>query len=392
MTDDNQHSGRKKSAQQTQHLSPDGVWRSFPKVPNLICYVKSGTYYGRCKVKGKIIRRSLHKEGEGEISFTIAKLRLADFIKAERTQPVYGTFADLRAKYEADLNASTRVNEKSRAYRKYCIGMILKTWPEIDALPLKKITEQACKEWASKLSQRIAPVYYNNTIGTFKLIIAKGELAKNPANGISRLGVTHTALHLPEPDQFKAILLTMETAGGGASKHCADYIRFLAYSGCRISEAAAVTWADVDFERGQVKVVNAKQWKSKNNIPFRYVPMIAEMKELLERLKAERNPQPADKVCLVYKCVDSLTRACKKVGAARITHHDLRHLFATRCIESGVDIPTVSRWLGHRDGGALAMRVYGHLRNVHSIAMAQLVRFDPAAPKQIGEMTSEKAA
>jgi site-specific recombinase XerD len=31
---------------------------------------------------------------------------------------------------------------------------------------------------------------------------------------------------------------------------------------------------------------------------------------------------------------------------ARITHHDLRHLFAMRCIESGVDVPTVSRWLG----------------------------------------------
>lgn len=45
--------------------------------------------------------------------------------------------------------------------------------------------------------------------------------------------------------------------------------------------------------------------------------------------------------------------AAKKVGMKRITHHDLRHLFATRCIESGMDIPTVSRWLGHKDGGAL---------------------------------------
>jgi len=44
---------------------------------------------------------------------------------------------------------------------------------------------------------------------------------------------------------------------------------------------------------------------------------------------------------------------------APITHHDLRHLFATRCIETGVDIPTVSRWLGHKDGGGLAMKVYG---------------------------------
>jgi hypothetical protein len=53
----------------------------------------------------------------------------------------------------------------------------------------------------------------------------------------------------------------------------------------------------------------------------------------------------------------------------------LRHLFATRCIESGVDIPTVSRWLGHKDGGALAMKVYGHLRDQHSTNMAKKVIF-----------------
>jgi len=60
----------------------------------------------------------------------------------------------------------------------------------------------------------------------------------------------------------------------------------------------------------------------------------------------------------------------------RITHHDLRHLFATRCIESGVDIPTVSRWLGHKDGGALAMRVYGHRRDSQLVNMAQKVTFN----------------
>jgi integrase len=60
----------------------------------------------------------------------------------------------------------------------------------------------------------------------------------------------------------------------------------------------------------------------------------------------------------------------------------LRHLFATRCIESGVDIPTVSRWLGHKDGGALAMKTYGHLRREHSIAQAQRVTFAPVVTKQ----------
>jgi integrase len=53
----------------------------------------------------------------------------------------------------------------------------------------------------------------------------------------------------------------------------------------------------------------------------------------------------------------------------------LRYLFATRCIESGVDIPTVSRWLGHQDGGALCIKTYGHLRDEHSANEAKKVAF-----------------
>src|SRR5437763_8429652 len=101
------------------------------------------------------------------------------------------------------------------------------------------------------------------------------------------------------------------------------------------------------------------------------------MRTLLERLTKETHA-PQDPVCKVGECAKSLTRACRLIATPRITHHDLRHLFATRCIESGVDIPTVSRWLGHSDGGALAMKVYGHLRDSHSVAQAQRVTFAPA--------------
>jgi integrase len=48
--------------------------------------------------------------------------------------------------------------------------------------------------------------------------------------------------------------------------------------------------------------------------------------------------------------------------------HDLRHFFASHCLERGVDVPTVSRWLGHKDGGVLVLRTYGHLRDDHSLA------------------------
>ncbi|HTV40435.1 MAG TPA: tyrosine-type recombinase/integrase [Candidatus Sulfotelmatobacter sp.] len=53
------------------------------------------------------------------------------------------------------------------------------------------------------------------------------------------------------------------------------------------------------------------------------------------------------------ECKRSLRTACELAGLHRLTHHDFRHLFTTRCIESGVDIPTVARWRGDKDGGAM---------------------------------------
>jgi hypothetical protein len=40
-------------------LSPDGKWKSFPKVPNLLQYVPTGIFYARIKVHGKLVRRRL---------------------------------------------------------------------------------------------------------------------------------------------------------------------------------------------------------------------------------------------------------------------------------------------------------------------------------------------
>ena len=69
---------------------------------------------------------------------------------------------------------------------------------------------------------------------------------------------------------------------------------------------------------------------------------------------------PNEKVFRVNEAQKAIDSATRKLGLPRITHHDLRHLFAAAGIEGGVDIPTVSRWLGHKDGGALAMKTYGH--------------------------------
>jgi integrase len=66
---------------------------------------------------------------------------------------------------------------------------------------------------------------------------------------------------------------------------------------------------------------------------------------LLERIKHDREEEPAmESVMRVHEAQKSLDRGLETLSLPRITHHDLRHYFATICIESGVDIPTFSKW------------------------------------------------
>ena len=367
----------KSKSKRAERLSPDGKWRSFPKVPNLLQYCSTGKYFARVKVQGKLIRRGIDAS-----SFEQAKLALHDFLKQHaEPEAELGTFGAALKRYLRASNTAHDLSPETKRYRRYCVKSLLAIWPRLRATQLRKITEQDCQDWAARFSAAKDEQYFNNTLSALRSIIEAGGVSrdKNPARKIKRLGVKPTELHLPEPEQFNRILQIVETSGAGQQQHCADLIRFLAFSGCRISEARKVTWADVDLARGEIRVTNAKRSKRSSGAATRQVPIIPPMRELLDRL-AKENPLPSARVCVLGECEKSLARACKLAGVFRLTHHDLRHLFATRCIEAGVDIPTVSRWLGHSDGGALAMKTYGHLRREHSAAMAQRVTFGATQP------------
>ena len=238
----------------------------------------------------------------------------------------------------------------------------------------------------SAFSKAASPTNYNNTASllghVLNVAIEAGVIYANPAAVVKRTPIRGKDIDLPSTEKFNELLEEMRAVHSRDSRNCADFVQGLAVTGMRKGEANALEWRDLDFEGGEI-VVRGDAETGTKNWEVRRVPMIRDARALFERMRAERADEPLDsKVFLVRESQKSLDRACKKVGADRITHHSLRHLFGTRCIESGVDIPTVSRWLGHRDGGALAMRVYGHLRNEHSIEQAQRVTFAPVPPNQ----------
>ncbi len=286
--------------------------------------------------------------------------------------------------FKRELEQDATIKPQSKGYRLWCLRKIELSWPELWKLRLDEITSAACKEWAAKLSGEIASHYYNNTIATLRQVLQVGIKAhrhrgggmlENPAAELKRVRVKQKDLHLPEPSQFKELVANLRKHSGGWGRRVGDLVEFLAYGGMRInSEALMVAWEDVDWQRKQIVVRGDPETGTKNS-EIRRVPLIPDMEALLKRLKDHLGGLPTGRILQANRCNESLARACKEIGIPRITHHDLRHLFATRCIESGVDIPTVSKWLGHKDGGALAMKTYGHLRNEHSQAMAQKVKF-----------------
>jgi integrase len=352
----------------------DTIWVKTP-YPNLLRYKPSGTYFGRVRVNGKLIRRSLETH-----VLTVAKIKLSDFLQDHRRlainkgESVKGEviIGILKKEIENDHNNKPR----TKLYKEEVLTALEKTWPELYSTDIAKITQNDCNAWAALHGKEYSPTRFNGALGVvrriFDIAVEHGYRVDNPAKFVDRRAVKPKELHLPSQAQFQEMARHIETSGAGQAKDCANLFQFLAFSGLRIDEARHVLWSDVDFKKGMLHVCFTITKNGKD----RWVPLNSSLRQLLEKMRAERPNEPLEKNAMqVFECQKSIDRAAKLSGVKRITHHDLRHLFATRCIEAGVDIPTVSRWLGHQDGGALCMKTYGHLRDEHSQREALKVTF-----------------
>lgn len=357
---------------------PEKLWQK-TQYANLWRYVPSETLYARMRVDGKLIVKSLKTD-----VISVGKLRLADLEKKERASAEDGakanagklTFGGALEIYKERLAKDPTLKPRSKDYYNERIAALVKSWPKLEATDIRNISKRDCVEWGVKFAADSSPTAYNNTLAVlkavFEIAMEFGARYENPARTVKRRSPKQKTLNLPSQAVFNQWLETMEKLGDGWCIASANLVRFLAYGGFRISEAHEITWADCDFDKKRIFVRGHVTDGTKNS-ETRFVPMIPDMHNLLERIRGDA--KPGDRVMRIKECQGTMDRAAAKIGMQRITHHDLRHLFITRCIESGVDVPTASRWAGHKDGGALAMRTYGHLRDEHSTDMAAKVSF-----------------
>ena len=356
---------------QTQDWQPTGIHNLF---------VLNGHYYLRVKPKGQArIRESLHTDNK-QIAMVRMRDRLLE-IGLEPRQSEDGTWGGLVEQWLSMLDAKHAagdIEERTVEYKKDLIKNIRLTWQGFDQEKLSDTVGLELGAWRAKHCTKYSAPRANGAQTVLRELLALArELKMIPdarreellrALKFAKVKYDYKRLTLQLPTQAQMDQLELEiyrrcqvrgTLGG-------YLFSFLRYSGCRIDSAAHVLRCDVFRDRGQLHFRKAKYG------PYT-IPLFPQLLAVIDRIEQNVPGGPDDQLLPTVSLQTVLRSACKQLMLSHLSHHDLRHVFATRCIEQGVPVPTVASWLGHKDGGRTVMQIYGHLRQEHSDQEAKRV-------------------
>ena len=138
------------------------------------------------------------------------------------------------------------------------------------------------------------------------------------------------------------------------------------YAGLRIGELCALRWRDIRLDEGIINIsrtvyrlqsvdANGKKTKvvvekPKSKKSIREIPIPEHLKDLLKTRKGQDEEyllSGSEKIVEPRGMQRYIKKLTEKLEMEKVTCHTLRHTFATRCVEFGVDIKTLSEILGH---------------------------------------------
>jgi integrase len=331
------------------------------KVENLFKH-RAGKYYAIVKVLGKIRRQSLDTD-----DYNLAKHRLGVALAALRGATEVRTAGTLRAAILAEAHREDATLKKTtRHYYQQVAESLLRTNDTLAGCPADKavvrVTLADLRGLMDKHATLTSRTRYNGALALLRRTYARAveahQVTGNLPIEIDRLKPLNAKRDIPTVETFAVIVANIASQRKRSSKATAAAVQFLAATGLRISEAQALRWKDIG-----ATVLTVRTAK---NDDLRRVPLTAAASIVLAELRAVLPAGCEDPVLPIKSPRLALENACERLGLPHLRVHDLRHIFATRCIEAGVDVPTIAAWLGHKDGGVLAAQTYGHIIASHS--------------------------
>lgn len=148
------------------------------------------------------------------------------------------------------------------------------------------------------------------------------------------------------------------------------------YTGLRIGELLALEWEDIDLSNGILNVTKTcfdgknKDGKFERIISYpktesshRAIPipkqLISTLREFKKQCECQYVISKKGKPMFVRTYQRNFTALLKKLRIQNKCFHALRHTFATRAIECGIDIKTLSEILGHKNS-TITLNRYTH--------------------------------
>jgi integrase len=295
-----------------------------------------------------------------------ADKRLAENILAKvKTQIVEGkwfeideakqrTFDEMMEKY---LNQYSKVN-KSKSSHSKDKGMLEKHLkPYFAGMILQEITSPEIINYKNRrLEKGAAQSSVRNELGilrnAFNIAIREfGWKVENPFNRLQlklKPGARNRWLTHEEEQQL------LPKTEGKLYGNLKDITILNLHTGLSQEEILKLQWTQIDFKRA---TLTTKRKKTEGrDLPTRTIPLNRTALELLRQRHKVRAIgsffvffNTAGQMIDASKLKRAFKEAVKEAEIVDFTFHDLRHTFATRLVQKGVDLYKVSKLLGHKD-------------------------------------------
>jgi integrase len=252
--------------------------------------------------------------------------------------------------------------------------------PAIGGYPLRQVTSNLINSFAGEKMENggLSPKTVCDLLSLVKAVLdyAYAERLIDAAIVVTYpkyAGKVMRVLSADEQAALERVLLTQET-----EDPCKLGVLLCIYTGLRIGEVCALRWEDILIDSGTLSVRRAVQRvrnfdggaatkilldTPKSRCSIRDIPLpdflILRLSKLVRADGAFLLSGEMDKPVEPRTLQNRFKRYVHEAGIAPANFHALRHTFATRCVEAGVDIKSLSEMLGHA-GVSITLNKYVH--------------------------------
>lgn len=339
---------------------------------------KDGRWEGRYRKGrdevGKIIYGSVYSDSYANVKEKLHKAIAGETVQRATTKSLFEEILDMWLE-------NNRVKHKSSTHLKYKNMIETQIKPALGKLRIDRITASHINAFidnklrSGKLdgSGGLAPSYVRSIVIIISSVMdfaVSEEMCKPLKSKIFKPSVK-------KPDEIKILTKAEQKA---LENYCLNNqnpvtlsILLSLHAGLRIGEICALRWDDIDISSGMLYIrhtasriesdagktiwaIEDPKTKSSN----RDIPMNSFLKSLISDKRGSGFIASGTNKFICPRTFEyRFHRELKNAGISNINYHALRHTFATRCVEAGVDVKSLSEILGH-SGVTITLNTYVH--------------------------------